>query len=174
MACIALTAGYPQDCIDSMGGVQEVFVIEHANIDSVTVTANVVTSIDKATSKRFWEIAVVKQAVGVTDTPNVNVQNGSAFFEQGINLVFNKIQTNVIQLVRALVQNGAMVVFKDMNGKKWMLGRTRGLNVTGGEGGTGTAPGDRNGYALNLTGQEPEPMIEVDDATYAALETPGS
>lgn len=47
-------------------------------------------------------------------------------------------------------KNSLVAVVKDSNGAYWYLGKTRGLDVTAGTAGTGTAQGDRSGFTLTL------------------------
>ena len=51
----------------------------------------------------------------------------------------------------------------------FLLGQTRGLSLSGGQGQTGTAFGDLNGYTLTFTGQEPEPASELSGSNLAGV-----
>jgi hypothetical protein len=172
MAC-ALTAGYSQDCRDSMGGVKSLYIIEWANV-TYTVASNVVTAVDNATSKRWWKYNPAKFTGMAKETINASVENNSVFYGQEITFPLGKQQTTTRNEILLLAQNKLAIVVEDQNGKFWLYGRNNGMDLTGGEAGTGTAAGDRNGYTLTFTGQEPALAIEMDTATAATLETPGS
>jgi hypothetical protein len=73
-----------------------------------------------------------------------------------------------------LAQNTLVAVVKDNNGKYWYLGKQRGLDLTGGSAGTGTADGDRSGYTLTFTGAEPALAPEVNSTVAGQLTTAGS
>jgi hypothetical protein len=73
-----------------------------------------------------------------------------------------------------LAQNTLVAVAKDNNGKYWYLGKTRGLDLTAGSAGTGTADGDRSGYTLTFTGAEPQLAPEVNSTVAGQLTTAGS
>jgi hypothetical protein len=73
-----------------------------------------------------------------------------------------------------LAQNTLVSVAKDNNGKYWYLGKTRGLDLTGGSAGTGTAEGDRSGYTLTFTGAEAALAPEVNSTVAGQLTTAGS
>lgn len=173
MAC-ALTQGYTNDCRDSAGGAKEVMIIEFANVADITVAAGIVTAIENASTKRWWKYKPAKETASGKATLNTNVQNGTKFYAQEVVMALNKLQTNTRLELDKLAQNTLLVVVKDQNDKNWLYGYKNGLDATAGESGTGTAMGDRNGYTVTLTGQEPEDAIEVDAATYATLETPGT
>jgi len=48
------------------------------------------------------------------------------------------------------------------------------LDITGGSAQSGAALGDRSGYSLTFTGQEPELSPEVASNIASALQTPGT
>lgn len=173
MSC-ALTSGYSNDCRDSAGGAKEIMIIEHSNVEALTVAVGVVTAATLATAKRFWKYKPAKETAYGKSTLTTSVQNGTKFFAQEVAMALNKMQTATRLEIDKLAQNTLMVVIKDQNDKYWLYGYKNGLDVTAGDSGTGTAMGDRNGYNITLTGQEPEDALEVDAATYATLETPGA
>lgn len=172
MAC-ALTQGYVTDCKDSAGGILELKITEVASVDSFTVTAGVITAVANATGAQWWKYKPAKDTAYGKATPNVNVQNGSKFFQQEVSMAINKMQTNMRLELDKMAQNVVYIAVADQNGKYWLYGKQNGLDVSGGETGTGTARGDRNGYVFTFAGAEPEDAIEIDAATYATLETPG-
>jgi hypothetical protein len=172
MAC-ALTSGYTLDCKDSAGGVIEFYFIEKGNLSSVATASGVVTGITKVASKRFWKYEIPKETGSVNETITGNTQNGTVFYAQELKLIVNKLNTTVRNEIKLLAQNTLIAVAKDANGRYWMLGKDRGLDLNTGTSGTGTAFGDRSGYDLTFTGSEAEPMIEVASGIAAALETAG-
>jgi hypothetical protein len=174
MAC-ALTQGYSiTDCKGGAGGVREVYLMELGNMSSYTETAGVITDITKASGKRFWKYEQIKETSYGKETPNGNEQNQTIFYQQEVGVILNKMQSATRNEILLIAQNLLVVVIKDNNDKFWMYGQVNGLSLTGGEFGTGTAMGDRNGYSLVFTGMETSPAIEVDSTTAAALETPGT
>lgn len=169
----ALTQGYAQDCRDGIGGVPNVWFIERANVTSVTEAAGVISTITKATAKRFWKYELTKFTASYKETVTSNVQNGTIFYAQELSIALNKMQANTRNELLLLGKNNLIAVVQDSNGKYWYAGRENGLDLTGGESATGVAAGDRNGYTLTFTAQERELAPEVDDSIIASLETPG-
>jgi hypothetical protein len=161
------------DCKDSIAGLKTVHLIETANITAFTETAGVITGITKATGKRFWGWKPARDTASAKSTLNASAENGSTFWEQEVSMSVNKMQTNTKQEVQRLAQNNVYAVTTDQNGKHWLYGYKNGLDASGGESGSGTKPGDRNGYTITLKGAEPEDAIEIDATTFADLETPG-
>ncbi len=172
MAC-ALSSGYTLDCKDSAGGISDVYFIELNNITTIGTASGVVTGITKATGKRFWRYQLPKETGYFNETITGNTQNGTVFYAQEVKVIVNKLNTTVRNEIQNLAQNTLIAVVKDMNGKYWMAGKERGIDLNNGVSGTGTAFGDRSGYDLTFTGSEPDPMFEVEASVAAALETQG-
>jgi hypothetical protein len=68
-----------------------------------------------------------------------------------------------------LAKNNLLAVVQDGNDKYWLLGKVNGADLTGGHGATGAAFGDRNGYTLTFTGNEPALAPEVSSSIIAGL-----
>lgn len=170
MAC-ALTQGYVLDCKDSLGGITEVLFIASKDVTATTEVSGVITAITKASGKRFYKYELVKETSNFVENVNASVENGSIFYQQELTVILNKLQANTRNEILLLAQNLLVAIAKDNNGKYWYLGKTRGLDITAGSGGSGTAMGDRSGYTLTFTGKEPELSPEVQSSIIAALLT---
>lgn len=171
MAC-ALTQGYALDCKDSAGGIVEIYFIEKGNA-TISEASGVVTGITKASGKRFYKWELPKDTGSLNETITGSIENGTVFYASELILVVNKLNVNVRNEIKLLAQNTLVAVAKDNNGKYWMVGKDRGVDLTTGTSGTGTAFGDRSGYSLTFTGAEPSPMCQVEASVAAALETAG-
>lgn len=172
-AC-ALTVGYSLDCRDSLGGTDEAYFIEFDNITAMTETAGVITAMTKASAKRFWKYKFPKETANYKETFTGDEKTGTSFWAQTFAIILNKMQTATRNELILLGKNRLLIVYKDENSKFWLMGRTGAALMNGGENGSGTARGDRNGYAPTFTATEKEPAIEIEATVAAALETPGS
>jgi len=172
MAC-ALTQNYTLDCKDSLGGITEVYFIAAADVTSTTEASGVITALVKATGKKFYKYELVRGTSQFVENVNANIQNGTVFYAPELTIVLNKLQANTRNEILLLAQNRLVSVAKDNNGKFWYLGKTKGLDLTGGSAGTGTAEGDRSGYTLTFTGAEAALAPEVNSTIAAALTTAG-
>lgn len=168
MAC-ALTSGYTLDCKDSLGGIKAVWFIEHANVSSVTEASGVVTAITKGAGKVFYKYELVRNTSSLTENITASVENGTVFYAQELSVILNKMQASTRNEILLLAKNVLMAVVQDSNGKYWLLGKTNGIDITGGSSATGTAQGDRNGYTLTFTGGEPALAPEVSSGIIAGL-----
>ena len=71
--------------------------------------------------------------------------------------------------INALAQNELVAIVKDANNKFWYLGMNEAVTATTGDGVTGTARGDRNGYSITLQDNSHEMPYEVNPEIVAAL-----
>ena len=172
MAC-ALTQGFSIDCREGMGGLKELYIIELNNVSGITQASGVVTAITKQTGKRFWKYQQLAQTAQATEDITGSDENGTVFYAQSIEAFLNKMQASVRNEVYLLAQNRLVIVTVDRNGKSFLYGKTLGLTLNTGQGSSGKAYGDRNGYGLTFTGAEKEPAPEVDSSVIATLETAG-
>jgi hypothetical protein len=177
MPC-AITSGYTIDCRDAMGGLKEIYIANYNDINTTALAASgvvsgVVTGITKLTGKKFYKFQQLAQASQASETITGSDENGSVFFAQSVEMFLLKMQAATRNQVLLLAQGRVIVVTVDRNGKSFLYGLEIGLTLNTGDGNSGKAFGDRNGYVLTFTGAEREPAPEVNAATVAALETAG-
>ena len=155
MPC-ALTQSYTLDCKDSLGGLKEVWFAAVEDVASWTGTSGTYTAVTMDSVKYFWKYELVKESSNFAEAVNTNVQNGTVFYAQTLEIILNKLQVNTRNEILLLAKNRLVALVKDNNDKIWVLGFANGLDITGGGSATGTAFGDRNGYTLTFTGNEKE------------------
>ena len=171
LASCALTQGYSLDCRDSLGGITEVYFIEAQNVTGVTEASGggTLTAITKVASKVFRKYELVPGTSSLTETINASLANGTVFYAQELSIILNKLQANTRNEILLLAQNNLKVVVGDANGKYWYLGRINSMQVSGGNGATGTAQGDRSGYTLTFSGAEKQLAPEVQSSVISTL-----
>lgn len=172
MAC-ALTQNYVLDCKDSLGGLTEVYFMPADDVTSYVEASGVITTLVKATGKRFYKYELVKGTSSFVENINASVENGTIFYQQELTIILNKLQTNTRNEILLLAKNLLVAVAKDNNGAFWYLGLTRGLDITAGSGQSGAAEGDRSGYTMTFTGKEAALAPSVNSTVSSALTTPG-
>lgn len=170
MAC-ALTQGYNLDCRQNFGGLKETHVIELENIESMTVTAGVVTAITKVATKVFRKYMLTAHTGEAEDNYTQNKETGTSSNKQSIKFPVNKMTTSVRNELILLGQNRLVWVIKDNNGQNWLYGYEFGLVLTNAAGKTGKVLADKNGWDLTFEGDEKTFCYEVDAATYLTLGT---
>jgi len=172
MAC-ALTQNYVLDCKDSLGGLTEVYFMPADDVTSYVEASGVITTLVKATGKKFYKYELVKGTSSFVENINASVENGTIFYQQELTIILNKLQTNTRNEILLLAKNLLVAVAKDNNGAFWYLGLTRGLDITAGSGQSGAAEGDRSGYTMTFTGKEAALAPSVNSTVSSALTTPG-
>jgi len=151
------------DCINGLGGVKEMYVFAGDwNGVTVTETAGEVSGI--AGTGTFYQFYLPKDTASVTESINVSNANGTVFYQPELTAIFQKLDAAKRNQILLLAQNRDLrVVFVDNNNTSWLMGNVRGCVMSAGSGATGTAVGDLNGYTITLQGQEPAPMVPLDD-----------
>lgn len=160
MSCL-LTLAFDLDCNDSIGGIDEIYVLENASIESVTEASGVVTAIATTGSKKFNRYQLKDEVGSLQSAVNHNQPNGTTFFEHTVVFNMSQLTTTRRNEMLILTRTSTTVIVKDENGRYWMAGKTKGMYPSAGDFGTGTAKGDLNGISMTLIAREKEPPVEV-------------
>ena len=174
MACV-LTQDLALDCLESMGGVEVLYVVELAAKSSITTDASgKISAFTLNSTKEFFQYDLRKEDAQweTTDTPSE--ENGTLFFEQSLTFSMNEMTTTKRTELLLLKRAKSMFIVKDNNGVYWLLGEIHGMDYSAGTTGTGKASGDRNGYNMTFVGKEANPAKEVDSSLIAALIAPAA
>lgn len=159
-------------CRDSAGGIKSVYLIAFDNVSGVTESNGTVSAIAKANNGRFYKYNLQRGTSSWNEAYTDSAENGTSFHVQTLTVILNKMQAAVSNEIRVLSKNRLMAVVEDRNGKFWLLGEENGLERSGGQAGSGTAMGDRNGYELTFTSDNIEYAPEVNSSIIAGLVTP--
>jgi hypothetical protein len=98
-----------------------------------------------------------KNTSSLTQTVNASVENGTVFYSQVLSLVCNKPVAADVEELQNLAKGRLAIVVQDLNDNYFVMGHTRGAELTGGTFATGTAIGDLNGFTLEFTAEEATP-----------------
>ena len=150
MSCTQTIAGIARDCSPSMGGIKRAWIANYDDVASVTVTTNKISAITMQSSKTFKEFAFRKGTSSFTSTLNVDPANGVSYVSTEINLVFSKMETVKRVEVAALAVGELAIIVEDMNGILWYFGQEEPVVASAGDGQSGVARTDRNGYSITL------------------------
>jgi hypothetical protein len=156
MPCSQTLAGIARDCASNMGGIKTVYIANAADVDSVTLTSGVVTAITMASGKHFYKYAFSPNTSSLSSNWQVNADNGTKFVESDLLMVFNRMDSTKRLEIMALAQTETAIVVEDNNGNMWYLGHDYPVTINAGDGLTGTARGDRNGYSVTLRDESNE------------------
>lgn len=150
MACSQTLSGILNDCAASMGGIVEVYIANNSDVSAVTVTSGQVTAISMASSAKFHKYAFPRNTGSLSSNYQIDDAAGSKFVQSDLVLQFNRMDTTKRVEISALAQGELAVIVKDANGSYWYLGLDAPVKASAGDGLTGTARADRNGYSITL------------------------
>lgn len=157
------------DCRSSLGGIKKIYVTEFQNITSVTSSSGTITAIGRVSGKKFWVYELEKENAEISEVANVSVENGTVFYETTLSFTLKKMSAQKRNNLALLAQNRLAIIEEDNNGVHWLMGETRGADMTVGEAKSGKAFGDLNGYNLTFVAKEPSRMKEVTSGIVSAL-----
>jgi hypothetical protein len=166
MPCVT-ASGLALDCRNSVGGIETLYIAAaDAIVASGTNGAVVLTSISLDNTPvvdldDFAEYELLKQTADVAEEGAFSYENGSAFYTQTLNAVFNKLEAEKLDEAYKLSKGKLCVIAKDNNGKYFLIGNANGAFVSAHSATSGTAYGDRNGITIGFQGITKEPMLEV-------------
>lgn len=169
MACNQTLNGLARDCQPSMGGIVEAHAINKEYIEKIEVSEGKVSAITLALEEKFKSFFFNRNTGSMTSNYTLDPATGVRFVTTDLALQFNRMETAKRVEMTALAQNELALIVKDANGKYWLLGKDEPVMATAGEGVTGTARSDRNGYGITLQDTSLEMPYEVDETIIAGL-----
>lgn len=169
MACNQTLSAILRDCAPSMGGILEAYFANREDVKEVLVAEEQVSAITMADGKKFTKFQFARNTGSMTSTYTKDPTTGVNYVTTDLNLVFNRMETSKRVAISALAQNELVAIVKDANNKFWYLGMNEAVTATTGDGVTGTARGDRNGYSVTLQDNSHEMPYEVNPEIVDAL-----
>ena len=174
MAC-DITRGRLIDCKDTIGGLKAIFICKAYN-NNINAVANINTTEMTDAGFDVWSAAsgnkttvfkydLVPNLSSMTVNVNSDNANGTAFFEQTLSVVLQKIDHDMTNELRLMAYSRAQIFVQDQNDNVFLLGIDNGCHVTGGTVITGTAMGDQNGYTIEWAAQEKNALIQLPATT---------
>lgn len=160
---------------NNVGGLQKIYLATYKDTEAQVIYSSATGEITDLGTGYTWNIFdVVKETSSFSETVTANVQNGTMSYVPVVSLVMNKLDTDKRNLIHLMSVSLVVAIAEDNNGNFIMLGREKGLDVTGLEMGSGVANADRNGATVTFTGAEPKPSAFLSAAAItdlAALDT---
>tara|TARA_R110000822_G_scaffold150584_4_gene289683 strand:- start:177 stop:710 length:534 start_codon:yes stop_codon:yes gene_type:complete len=169
MSCF-ISSGISLGCADSLGSLKTVYILG----DSGHTVSSISQTADEAISGitgvgTFYKFAVKRNTSSLTQTANKSFENGTVYYQPDLVLSFYKYDQDKRNLVKLMAQDDNLkVVVVDQNDTAYYLGEVNGMYLSAGTAETGLAVGDKNGFSLTLTGQEPNlastltaPLVDV-------------
>ena len=177
MSTCILTSGIARGCKDNAGGIKRFLIQNTVEVESFTPaiggTADfgAITAITMiGATSYFYEFIPNKQSSNYVENVQSNMANGTVGFEQVVTMVFAKNEATKRNQVKILAAAEVYVIIEDYNGKYFLLGEENGLELGGGNSGSGTTLTDLNGWNVQLNGFERHPAREIFDTNKATTD----
>lgn len=154
-----ISLGRAEQCKDSVGGLKAVYFINWGDATTVTYSANagqedVITALGGTPVGYKYEL---KGASTFEQTVTSSRENGTTFVEQKLNLDIKKLTIADHKQLKLLSYGRPQIIIEDNNGKFYLSGLTKGMDLVTATISTGAAMGDMSGYKLEFSGMEPVP-----------------
>jgi len=167
MPCL-ISGGIARDCSDSVGGLEELYILERATVTAYTEASSEISAITDGGAT--WKKFELKKEVGsIVATTTIDPANGTRFSEGVIAFSVNKFSATKVNILKLLILGQIVAICKDNNGVYWGLGFQNFAEGQSMAVNTGTAYGDRNGFDIELMAKEPEAPYEVSSSVVAGL-----
>ena len=175
MSC-DITHGRLEQCKDVIGGLQAIYVLNYGLFDAVQDVTYVGTSDEISLITLPASTPVYKFELKGTNSFETTItssrENGTTFFEQVLAVTLKKQDVQTHKEIKLLTYGRPNIIVRTNANQFFIAGLARGMDVTAGTIGNGTALGDMNGYSLTFTGQEAIPanfLDCIDEPTLATL-----
>lgn len=160
MSC-DISHGREEQCKDSVGGLRNIYILNFGLYDPQTgVTYDTavgyedqITAISLPAASNIYKFEL-KGTNSFEQTITSSRENGTTFFEQVLSIQLKKQDAVTHKQVKLLSYGRPNIIVENNNNQYFIAGLVRGMDVTAGTIGNGTALGDMNGYGLTFTGQE--------------------
>jgi len=170
MAC-DLANGRAISCLESVGGVRNVFFINNGTMGKLTIDSDGQLS-DVASSTDAFKYALRSETSEYVETITVSPDNGTVFYEQTLTLSLPNLSKEALKYLKLLAQGRFQVFVEDNNvveakgfGQTYLMGAHNGATVTGGTVSIGKAYGDMSGYTLTITAKEQRAAYILEEGT---------
>jgi len=169
----------PRDSEKGIGGIAYCYV---ANFGDVTVSHDsssgydtfsiVDTSTYSTLDEVFTKFVFRKETASYTSPVTGAPAQGTTMYAQTLNMTFARNSVLKRNQLQIMGNSEMVVVVVDRNGDAWCLGNDpdSGLDLTGGDLVSGTAPGDLNGVSAILTCNSKYAPGKVADASLSSFE----
>lgn len=183
MACPSLIA-LPRACGAEgvVAGLEKVYMIAFNDLaipvgqttDEVyTESVNgMISAIGLDASKSFVEVGLLKSTAGLNEALTKDTKTGTSFLTQTFTLVLSDLTADNRIFIQGVMNQPVSILIKTRTGKYFASGLNGQLELSGLEGGTGTAEGDLIGYTLTFSGIDTKLIPQVDPTIVADLINP--
>lgn len=168
MSC-ELTTGFTKSACASFGGTKSVVVYNTENLDTYTLTGNVISTLSLTAPAVAYRISPDMASIDFTETPTRSRENNSIFFASTCAITLKDDSQETRDLVDLISKGFITVIQEKENGNNLVYGLSNGMTVETSAITTGMNYEDLNGVVINLVGKETSIAPSVDDTIISAL-----
>lgn len=171
MSCNAVSA-VTFSCLQNTGGIKAIYITNWENVTGTTANGiGTLTAVGMNGSALFQEFQFNPNTSSINEEATINLENGSTFYSQTVNLVIPRRQsaTRNKLLVLSTGQPKLAIIVKDYNDAYWFVGLESGAYLTANVTGSGVKKDDGNNYTLTFVAEEPELAPEVDASVISSI-----
>ena len=167
MATCTLTAGIPLACLESTGGIKNVYIAAFSDATTFTLTGDIITT--AVSTETFYTFKFRPQTSSLNEEGSHSLENGTNFWTQTLAMIFHKMETSKRNNLLLLAGTQMHAIVETQNGDYWLMGKENGCYLTASTSSTGQGYGDLSGYNITIAGTEPKMATEMDSATFGTL-----
>lgn len=172
-----LTVGFGLGCNDTIGGVKALYFADWADVVAGVDYDNTTGQVEVLPTMTIYKYVPHRNTGNWVEETTANLDTGSVFWTSTISASLKGLSQTKQTELQSLAQGRWIVFVEDANGSIWMVGAQEGVLVSGGNGSTGAAKGDLNGYTLTLSAEDRfrSPRLEsytsvpFDNATFGTI-----
>ena len=160
MPC-AISSGRTISCKDTVGGIKAVYIgndtgVDYPNSSTFAASGDVVSNIGGTVT--VYKFELVREKSSFTVTMNSDYATGTYSFSQALSLSFQKFESSDIADILLLAKGLPSIWVQDNNDNLFLLGAGFGMSLSGGNIVSGAGFADENGFTLEFTGKELNPV----------------
>ena len=168
MAC-SLTQGHTPKTCKTSAGTKSFLIAEYESVTSITKTAGVITTITKASGKRFFRYKQKAEVANWKQTGTGDPKVGTIAYDVEATVEMLGLDQASQTELDLLMANTVVMIAEDNDGTFWYLGEDFGMDLATDGLESGTAIGDFRGNKLSFKGRAYTRVASVSSTIITAL-----
>lgn len=171
MACL-LTSGFTLDCVDNIGGIEEILLGNFSEVTAFVEAAGTISAITQTVATNFYRYELEQEDSDLVSSENRSAEAGTTYIETVLNFTIDKLSAAKSEELLLMAQaRKLLVIAKLSDGQYVALGFDRGAMKQGGtnQAASGKAYGDKQGYTVGITCKEAHYPYFVESGVVAGL-----
>lgn len=165
-----LTNGYSvPSCRDEVAGINKVYITTYNENFSYGLSGSSITSVSGATPSFYKFEQEVEAGMFNSDAVFADTINNNVFYTNTLDLTFNKMSTENLDLAKALALSRMTIIVEDNNQNYFLMNMYKPVKATKLTLGIGQKMGDLNGASMTFTVNEKNAFTEISYSAFSAF-----